>query len=1059
MKLTYSIAFKLNGVWTQDLYFERDIYDEAPLDETLDSGIVVDVPAELRKIPPFTFCRITTTSDDPNEDPDIRYYFTADRETSAVTLFGVDNSLDFSGQKFRQRISLIELTKILEREPCDSLSFTHRLSLIPEDAEYIEAERVTNNSGQELCFNTDQLNTLYMTPRSGSLPIYFINILDNITTHSNYYPDATVYEVTKGAVTVASGTIVPTNTDVGSLCTFVNAGVLQDNQTYTLVYTIYYHFNAGQTWQNYTETVTYTFSQRETTIQKKPIPTITDVINRILNVGQPRPVYIDAKYTLDPNIASLYANENAPEFFFPRMTLFEALLEVGKKIQAIPRLTVSNYGTDEAEPNVITYDLLGLDETYVLPQNAQVVGYKNTQGSEDYCGGLDSYVENHINTIDPNAGSVTEPFDGGYKTLTAESGATVTNANAVFEVSRPIYRVLKFEMAYTTAKQDEVVGNITKYVYEQAEYEGLYTDVGASFPNSKAFALVWKQGDRYIRGFNTASVARLNIIQQFMKPSINNIVDDYRGSGFIDSSQIYSNLAFRLTYIPMDNIRVRQYKPYATHDRKNLLYNQQNANTVEGSFYGENLKGKICRMGNEIEVYTVRFNSYSELPKLGSILLDEEGNEKGYIYKLVNRRAQNYIKSDIYVTQDFNRLGEYFSLNSNFRLFEVSERQSIDRSIIVSRTVNLSLELPEIDNNKPTYITTQGLERFMSTFAQSDNGLGRPTVAFARAVNSNFERVGKYCYALPVNSTACGNSLAFTFAFEDSYKAGKRNVASGVETQDVVLGSTDYWKAVRNIPYGNAYGAFYGLQFALAPTLYQFKGTIRSYEPTYSDQETAGGFCDTLPAVNDETYSATEENAYITTWDTGNDYRKTRVIDKNSSEHISVSVQFHGVCADKKIVMGTAMWNNNLLIRDEPVKELDSNGNPTFRDREKPHIFLLKNKRLNGLRNRIDLSSDDIYDIGVFSINSIIVEWVPVGNEYYQYKGLGIIGRLALPDYVSNITQQTSISRPQCTSWCIADPTNGEIYIGVNEVLKAANPATIETESTSPIYFYFDEEA
>lgn len=30
-------------------------------------------------------------------------------------------------QKFKQKIKLIELTKQLEREPCDSLSFTHRI--------------------------------------------------------------------------------------------------------------------------------------------------------------------------------------------------------------------------------------------------------------------------------------------------------------------------------------------------------------------------------------------------------------------------------------------------------------------------------------------------------------------------------------------------------------------------------------------------------------------------------------------------------------------------------------------------------------------------------------------------------------------------------------------------------------------------------------------------------------------------------------------------------------------------------------------------------------------
>ncbi|MBR1746588.1 MAG: hypothetical protein IJ735_00040 [Clostridia bacterium] len=87
MKVNYSIAFKINGAWTDDVAFKRDLYDDAPLDESLDTGIVADVPASLNIIPPFTLCRIKTTPVESNEPIDTRYYLTGDRETEAVTLF------------------------------------------------------------------------------------------------------------------------------------------------------------------------------------------------------------------------------------------------------------------------------------------------------------------------------------------------------------------------------------------------------------------------------------------------------------------------------------------------------------------------------------------------------------------------------------------------------------------------------------------------------------------------------------------------------------------------------------------------------------------------------------------------------------------------------------------------------------------------------------------------------------------------------------------------------------------------------------------------------------
>lgn len=1050
MKVNYYVAFKTGtgaNPWSDDALFKRAIYEDAPLDETLDTGIIVDVPGEMREIKPFTLCRIRVRAHGAQQsDPDVvdpRYYWTGDVVTEAVTLFGVGNEIsNLAGQTYRHKINLIELTKILEREPCDSLSFTHRLRKdIVTESDYVEPTITVVDNSLNLSIEGNP-STLYLSPITTALPIYSIRLNDNTTLgimRSMYV------EVREGNNVVYSNRV----NNPPATGTVIERKSLPYGD-YTIEYGISYLADVTTTPRSSDYEILYSdVSVVAPTIERKPVPSITDVVNRILSVGSPRPAYKDPKYHLDGmsngsivsgSLADKLDKITAPEFFFPRMTLFEALLEVGKKIHAIPRLV---YNESTGEPDTITYDFLGLDEEYSIPSDAYVVGYKKTQATEDYCGALDSYVDNHINTVDPNAGTITEPFDGGFKTLRCESGVKIINSTAVFEVSKPIYRVIKFEMGF--AKENgTTVGDITPYVYEQAEYDGLLTSDSSEYPDSVKYALVWKQGDRYIRGFNTVSESLLNLVQQFNKPAINNIVEKAKGDNAIDTSTSYANLAFRLTYIPMDNLRLRQYKPYDTHPNDNLLYNQQNANTVEGSFFGESLKGKILRMGNAIEVFTIRYADPTKLPKLGQLLVDDNGNIRGYVYKVTTRSDKNWTVADVYTTPDFNRLSEYFSLESNFRLFEVSERQSIDRQVMVPRIISVSLA--PIQSDEPSLIKGAGvwavsaaISNFMGTFIQDYLFASRrPTVAAVRLLRDDMAQVGSRFYALPVNSTACGNSLAFSFSFLDSFSAGGRSIAGGTGENDVWTGQSGItWKQKVNSRYGTAFGEFYYMEFGLSSTIYT--GNADKYSPTYSDQSTAGGFCDSLPTITTEaTYTSTIKNAFFTTGSTLIDANTTglRVVDKNSSEHISVVVQFHGRALDKRIVFGSAMWKNNLLIRDEPVKELDADGNPTPTDREPPCFFGLTYGRLNMLRNTIDVS--------------------PFGaNQFIKIKrgGVPVVPSVRVDgDSLGHIESQILSSNTSFSAWCIADPTNGEIYIGVNEAVKRG-------ESTSPIYFNFDTEA
>lgn len=976
-------------------------------------------------------------------------------------------------QKFRQRIELVELTKILERIPCDSISFTHKLNadILPysavikcEVSAWIQRTEwgviqpdIEIDPYDTSIFNWDfeKANSIYISPIQTANTLDFNYIIARKKTAVDAWIYPTSIELT--------GTSIHENLDTTTFLAKDENGNYQYGVNYT-GYTAYrklnndyskitvnistagiktfayqFYFQASNTQgivDDYYLRLTYHIEVKESSIQAKPIPSISDVIERILDEGSTSyfryyGTGYDSRFILDDNIKQKFANINAPEFFLPRMTMFEALLEVGKYIHAIPRLTVDA----NEDPKIITYDLLGLDEEYTLPNDAMVIGYKNLQSADDYCGAIDSYVENFINTIDPAAGSITEPFDGGYKTLRAgESGSiTITNDTAVFEATYPIYRVIKFEMGFIDGELFPI-GDITKYVYEASEYAGLFTTDKATYPNSVAYALKYTQGSRYITGFNTTSAALLSLIQSFKKESIANIVKlKSDGSITMESTQYYGNLAFRLTYIPMVNVRVKQIKPYIkrygdNNYISNTLYNNQNANTVECNFYGESLKGKICRLGNEIEIYKVRFKQLEDLPKIGNLFNELDGSwadtdyyPEKYIYKITHKRAQNFIEADIYLTKDFNRLSQYFGLNSNFRLFEVSERQSIDRQVNISRLIKISNSTEYADHIYSISMTNyRGLYRFACTFLQREfnslpsedysdpRGTKKISMAIMRLLGderTGYATIGGRSFLKPVNSSAVGNSLLFTCNFEDNYSAGNRSTPAFIDNVSI--------KQQRACPYGDNYGEFYGLDVELYDRLYLTDGI---YYPSSEDQQ-YNGIEDNLPIAPDNLSGDS-------LFETAGDYP---VIGKNSSEVISLNFQFHGVIVEDetvpihrrppRIVMGSALWQRNGLI-----KEFDENIN----DAKTPHLFVLPN-RLSQLRNVIDLST--AIDLGAISESNLSFD---VDNSRVTLSGLTISNVVGL-----------------YKAWCIADKDTGEFFIGQNGTFRT-------NQNIDPIYFTFD---
>lgn len=588
---------------------------------------------------------------------------------------------------------------------------------------------------------------------------------------------------------------------------------------------------------------------------------IKTVINRVLNLCEPHLKNISQCFFLDDDQAKLFENIESPEFAFTNLTLKEILDQIGGFIHGIPRLIRS----DNGELNTIYYDMLGGINDFAL-KHEHYVSQGLSQNITDYATQLDSSVDNLVNTLNADAGSIIDPYADGYKTLRAEQqyiriGETSENQNGEIATTYPIYSIHKLEVFVDNQNFD-----ITPYVYEINEYNRLSSYSGV-YPTSKSYALYYQLGDKNIKGlwFKEKDVTS-GVLKKY---SISNIIDLVGKVSISD----YSLLGFRVTYTPIFSDRIVIHKPF--HEigayQCTRAYNQS-ANLVETKFYGENIKGLITRMGNAELWRTYYVNNLSKMPQIGQLF--KYDNSDYYVSSVVTAIYVDHIELTVGFSKDFNRLSQYVGINSQWRAYEISERMAYNRDWVYTDYAVLCDGDIESDNLQ--LITKDGLDVFMRTFIPNEEAI-LPITSVVIACYDKFKN--EYLSTLPVISTAFGNVLSFEFGMADNYSAGGQSV---YVNETAISG---YWQT--DVQYTDYYGRIDTMSFWLR-------------QQGYVDQDVAlmlpeGDHGTGLPLIKTPNSNGA-------------------VIDKNGSEILRCNYELQFVTIDPNIIIGPALMYGNSLV-------------------------------------------------------------------------------------------------------------------------------------------------
>ena len=903
---------KQNGAWGWHTLsgWTRPFTDGTRLDETLDSGTInLSNVTRDKAIKPFTRLRIIVSEN--NVEKERIYRLVASTRSKRKRYAGTP--------LYDWTINTIELTKLLERRLIDTLTVTKYLT-----KDY--ASGYTPASYTAASFNSQWTHLrdtpTYYTPYKVGETINIINPAKQIYwTDASSPSDNSTCTVSVYADGVAGQTFTTSGADTS---TYIGTYTFPAEAEYTISVSFSGNVVAPTPSGYVFRTDEYYFKVNcYTQLAEKTDPTISSVCNRLLSAGTTRRKSVESQeFLIDPTFESEYANVLSPEFSFTNSTLFEALLQIGNHIHAIPRLVPRS--TSDDTHYYVTFDKLGGDEQ--APTMPPLIYSESTIDVNDWCGQIDTPAQNLVNTEDVNAGSITE-LGNSFITVRTEDGQVEMNGdNVCIRTSQKQQQILKLELGCIPQYDNgnTPVGDITPYLYESAEYKTLSSYWGASYPYSKGWALYYTQGGDTIEGLTNKVTGATQESSASKNFSIVNIINAKTGLNITPFStsaaagSFMCKLAFRVTYVPIAQARVKAHKPSLAEGGavNNALTYNQSANIAETSYYGEKMRGAIARLGHDVETRTYDIFHYAQLPKIGQLL------DGKYIAHIDYEWDITKVRITVALTKDFNMLSQFVGLNSNYRLYDISEKQSVERSVNYDELIVLSKKRPNVDMGR--YMMMRDVAGNISYeligTAENTTTPKKMSVAKLTPYDENSQEITNRACILPAVAFPFGTSIALNVSYFDNYGAGyQQSNAYESETNKAVQ---------RLVPYTDSFGEIKYLK-------------VTFDNETGWTQNSAADYDDNSPAMLYPQLTTPDAgSSYITTGDNYID------LQKDSREIINFTYQLHFVSADPNIVIGSGLAKYNPL-----VKNYGTLGHNIK--------MIIKQKTINALNRFIEVESGD----------------------------------------------------------------------------------------------------
>ena len=434
--------------------------------------------------------------------------------------------------------------------------------------------------------------------------------------------------------------------------------------------------------------------------------------------------------------------------------------------------------------------------------------------------------------------------------------------------------------------------DITPYIVEETEYMANMSSYDTDYPRSKAYALYYTQGSNHIKGlfFKVPNV----VSSVFSRYAIINILSRATGQAItVFDNFTYPLLSFQVSYIPIYSARFSHGKQkYSTKYYQDFtkIYNQSE-NLIETRYYGENVKGVVSRLGNVAGTYTYITYDINKIPSLGEMIGEYA------ITSIATTFYTTFIKVTLGLSLDYQNISQYVGVQSNKRVYEVSEKQAYNRSILLKDIIICTRNGDLTSRN--AVLQDAGLQTYLKTFSTySYTGNNSYCANAVQAYGLDAGKNPLTTVRLPVVSAAFGNAMIFSWSYKDNYSAGTNvDKISGKTSGDL----SGYMQS--DVPYGDYFGRMFYYNFKLLN------------DNGFNNKDAVLDTAEHLPRI-DGTDTGINEGGVI-----GNlsDYR----IRKDSREALNFNYELETQTNEDDIIIGSALAQNcplvTLATHDEPI--------------------------------------------------------------------------------------------------------------------------------------------
>ena len=941
-------------------------------------------------------------------------------------------------KRYLHNVKLIEISKLLERYFAPNTTITNYLyflynSGVPLGTKCTPAiKKLLSEQSPQLPIPsnlysvasesaTQYISTVYIKNTTISVYDYIKTII--VGYHGWEYDGSPVHQVADRNINArfAGTTIISPNgesTRVAATYTFNQVGTYTIKQNYISDNRVYIQFAPSMAVSGIIS-LEYTYEVKVYEEAPEQVPTrhsVYDVVSVILEKvhGENSVHYImderlqdfqGVTFKIDEDIANRLKETLSPEFTFSDNTLWGMLEQVGNYLHAIPYLKPKRKLDEEGievvhfdDWNIISFQFLGENETQMAHNEIMETSIRTLDNSAT---AFVSKVENSFQTNNAEYISITEPFSNGYiSARTISDDFEVSNDNVVFKTTRPIQRITSLwvkvynENIKVTDKTKYIILHgsqhtaeidISRFVREKADYDIMlaYPQNQSQFDGlgTKSTTIYYTRGSNLIEGLTYTKPTHISIESLlYFYSALSNIINIMIGARFGYKDYTYSDIMYRVKYVPFFDLTLMQYKTYVDDEsgENTLYYNQNESQVVDIESLGENTKSALLMTGNEEPQKTIITRNMNYLMESGQ----KDGDY--YAYQVNEEISSNYIKQTTTYHKNFNKWNDYVAIKKNYREWEVSEKECYvtnpcyNEFCIITDTPDsydsyLAEDL-EVVNQTGIYGRGFHSEPFLKGLMfklTKDNWYKSygSTIEWAKIRfvskewNNGVEQEVAQTFLCPTTAFSYGNSIVININADDSYSFKnyvKPNGSYGVE----------YYS-----PYGNVYGEVERIAFL------ELGGGSIFDTSTYNIQKQMSK--DLYGNYTEDIENTLEMSLFQIGEETTND--RGLIINKDSRQAFNLTLQLHFVTDNEKIRIGKALAQLWYCIGNTDNTQLRA-----VLFAEKPNLFL-SNVNPN---TWVELSTIPTYQLNTL-VGQITIKGVEYKKEDTQDEmvGFGLINK------------------------------------------------------------------